>query len=277
MNYRPHFAIAALQLAAISVPVFTLPALAGIIEAVTENVSQAYMIQLWSGSNKTNTTCNKLYNVTLQNQPVRGGTVSFRHQVERCGERSEFRMKNTDLGGTYWYGWSQKIPTQWQSTDEYDIIGQFPAYPTTKNFRIDGGQGGCGAAGSYFMRSDNAIAFYFQRQSENTSKPIVCTPYNLFTLDEVKGKWVDYVMQVKWTGNKDGFLKLWTRVQGGSYQQQINYAGRTFWNDEEQGPYFKMGLYKGDPNYSGYAPRVLETDEYRLGDIDSNFNEVAPR
>lgn len=276
MNYRQLLAIAALNIA-ISIPALTRPAQAEIIEAVTENVNQAYDIQRWSGNRDTNTTCNKLYNITLPDQPVRSGNVSFRHQVEKCGERSEFRMQNTDIGSTYWYGWSQRIPTQWQSTDDYDILTQFLAYPSDKDFAKHAGQGGCGSAGSYFMRYGDSLAFYFQRQSDDNSKPIICTPYHLFTLDEIKGKWVDYVMQVKWTGNKDGFLKLWTRVQGDIYRERINYTGRTFWNDEDQGPYFKMGIYKGDPNYSGYAPRVIHTDEYKLGDINSNFREVAPK
>lgn len=84
-------------------------------------------------------------------------------------------------------------------------------------------------------------------------------------------------MQVKWTGNQDGFLKLWMRKGGGDYSQAVDYQGRTYWNDEGEGPLFKMGVYKGDPDFKGPAPRYLYTDEYRLGDNNSSFEEVEPR
>ncbi len=84
-------------------------------------------------------------------------------------------------------------------------------------------------------------------------------------------------MHVKWTGDSGGFLKLWTRTGGGEYSQEVDYQGRTYWNDEGEGSYFKMGLYKGDPNFKGPAPRYLYTDEYRMGDSSSSFEEVAPR
>ncbi|MES1026192.1 hypothetical protein ABN584_25180 [Gloeocapsa sp. BRSZ] len=37
-----------------------------------------------------------------------------------------------------------------------------------------------------------------------------------------------------------------------------------------------MGLYKGEPSWSGDAPQYLYTDEFRLGDVNSSFAEVAP-
>ena len=38
-----------------------------------------------------------------------------------------------------------------------------------------------------------------------------------------------------------------------------------------------MGLYKGNPNFKGPAPRSLYTAEYRLGDANSSFKQVVPR
>jgi hypothetical protein len=67
------------------------------------------------------------------------------------------------------------------------------------------------------------------------------------------------------------------KTGNGSNIQKVDYKGRTFWNDEGTGPFFKMGDYKGDPNFKGPAPRTLYTDEYRLGNDKSSFDEVAPR
>lgn len=245
---------------------------AAIIDSVTEDINTARVREF--ANDKGGSACNKLENVTslVGNtiHPIRAGKQAFRHWVNRCGERSELAMKKTVIGNTYWYGWSIFIPSDWQDpSDGYDILAQWATFPSPRN-----GKFACGSNGSYMIRSGNNISFRFQRKGENSDSE--CTRYNLASLPEVRGKWVDFVMHVKWTGNTDGFLKLWTKIGNSSYTQNVDYKGRTFWNDESEGPYFKMGLYKGDPNFKGAAPRTLYTDEYRLGDANSSFEEVAP-
>ncbi|MUL38255.1 polysaccharide lyase [Gloeocapsopsis dulcis] len=245
---------------------------AAIIDSVTEDINTARAREYANA--KGGSTCNQLENVTSLEgntiHPIRAGKQAFWHWVNRCGERSELAMKKTVIGNTYWYGWSMFIPSTWQNpSDSYDILAQWATYPSPRNGRFP-----CGSNGSYMMRSGDNISFRFQRKGDQSDSE--CTSYNLASLPEVRGKWVDFVMQVKWTGNTDGFLKLWTKIGNSSYTQNVDYKGPTFWNDEGEGPYFKMGLYKGDPNFNGAAPRVLYTDEYRLGDANSSFEEVAP-
>ncbi len=248
---------------------------AGIIDSVSENISEA------AGRNlgyKGGSACNHLQNVTTfmgnTAHPVRGGRQAFMHQVDRCGERSEFEMKRTVIGKTYWYGWSMFIPSDWQGSDGgHDIVNQWATYPTTKRFAT-----ACGANGSFLARgrggSGERVDFLLQHAGD--SAVIECNKFPLAKVSQMKGKWVDFVMNAKWTGNKDGFVKLWMKIGNESYTQKVDYQGRTFWNDEGAGPYFKMGLYKGDPNFKGPAPRTVYTDEYRLGDDKSSFEEVSP-
>ncbi|KJH72552.1 heparin lyase I family protein [Aliterella atlantica] len=246
---------------------------AKIIESVSESISEANATEV-SGA-KGGSRCNQLENVAtfIDNtaHPVRGGRQAFRHWIDRCGERSEFRMRKTQIGGTYWYGWSMYLPPDWQDTVEgFDMFSQWATYPTPRNGKFT-----CNGNGSYIVRDGSNIVFKFQHKGDNID--IQCHPYTLAKISDIRGKWVDFVMHVKWTGNKDGFLKLWMRTGRGNYSQPVNYQGRTYWNDEGAGPYFKMGLYKGNPNFKGPAPRYLYTDEYRLGDSNSSFQEVAPR
>jgi hypothetical protein len=249
---------------------------AEIIDSVTENITQAAGRNV-SGS-KGGSACNHLQNVTTfmgnTAHPVRAGRQAFMHQVDRCGERSEFEMKRTEIGKTYWYGWSMFIPSDWQGSDGgHDIVNQWATYPTSKRFAT-----ACGANGSFLARgrggSGDGVDFLLQHAGD--SAVIECNKFPLAKVSQMKGKWVDFVMNAKWTGNKDGFVKLWMKVGNGSYTQKVDYKGRTFWNDEGAGPYFKMGLYKGDPNFKGPAPRTVYTDEYRLGDDKSSFEEVSP-
>lgn len=244
---------------------------AKIIESVSESISEASGIEA-SGA-KGGASCNKLENVStfINNtaHPVRAGKQAFRHWVNRCGERSELRMKKTQIGQTYWYGWSMYLPSDWQDTKEgFDIFSQWATYPTPRN-----GNFTCGANGSYIVRNGSNVVFKFQHKGDSTD--IQCDRYTLAKISDIRGKWVDFVMQVKWTGDKDGFMKLWMKTGDSSYVQKVDYKGRTYWNDEGEGPYFKTGLYKGAPNFKGPAPRYLYTDEYRLGDSNSSFAEVS--
>lgn len=237
---------------------------AKIIESVTEKINH---VELGKGG----ANCQK---VETTSTFKRGGQKAFKHWIDRCGERAEMKMKRTKIGGTYWYGWSMFIPSDWQDTSaHYDIVNQWATAPTMPV--RGGGTFKCGANGSHLARQDDTFYFIFQRQGDSVD--VKCTKYPLAKVSAVRGKWIDFVMHVKWTGNKDGFLKLWIKAGDRSYTQEINYKGRTFWNDEGTGPYFKMGLYKGEPGFKGPAPRYLYTDEYRLGDANSSFEQVAPR
>lgn len=233
-----------------------------IIDSVTENISQADDSLGKGGS------CNKLENIS---SPVRAGQQAFLHWVDRCGERSELEMGKTTIGETYWLGWSMYLPMSWENSSEsFDIVAQWAAYPTNRDFGD-----GCGGVGSKMSIRDDNLRFDFQHQGDTVD--IQCDKYTLGNINDMKGKWVDFVMHVKWTGDPDGFLKLWMKVGDDSYVQKVDYTGRTFWNDEDRGPYFKMGLYKGAPDWDGPgAPRFLYTDEYHLGDFNSSFEEVAP-
>jgi hypothetical protein len=234
---------------------------AKIIDSVTKNPKKAEL-------GKGGLACQQL---TAISTVTRNGQQVFKHLVGRCGERSEMATKKTEIGKTYWYGWSMFIPTAWKDSDAgFDIVNQFGAYPGKPGRKFP-----CRGIGSMISREGSNFNFIFQRQG--TSIDSKCTRHTLFKVSEVRGKWIDFVMNVKWTGNKDGFLKLWTKVGNGPYVQKLNMKGATFWNDEGTGPYFKMGLYKGDPNFKGPAPRYLYTAEYRLGDANSNFRQVAPR
>ena len=255
---------AGILMLAVSTPV-TQAQSNNIVESVTENSAQG-RVSLGGGSD-----CNRIENVT---SPVRAGQQAFKHWVDRCGKRAELEMKPTKIGETYWLGWSMYVPTGWaNSSDWYDIVAQWATYPPSLNRKFK--EQGCGAVGSYMVIHGDTLRFHHQHQGQTTDTQ--CDKYVLGNINDIKGKWIDFVMHSKWTGNSDGFLKLWMKVGNDAYVQTVNYTGSTFWNDEGRGPYFKMGIYKGNTNWKGPgAPRYLYTDEYRLGNGDSSFAGVAP-
>lgn len=218
-------------------------------------------------SRSINRNCSRIepsYDIT------RAGQTAFRHRIDRCGERAELEMRRTEIGRTYWYGWSMFVPLDWSDTDPgFDIVNQFAAWPSRPGRRYP-----CGGVGSKISRRGSNFILDFQRRGDNVDA--VCTNYTLARVSEIRGQWTDFIVHVKWTGNNDGFFRLWMKTGSGDYIQKVNYQGATFWNDEGTGPYFKMGLYKGNSNFSGPAPRIIYTDEYRLGDANSSFGQVAP-
>lgn len=237
-----------------------------IIDAVTEDIKQARGRE-FKGS-KGGPEHNKLSNV---NSPVRAGETAFRHWVDHKGERSELAMSRTEIGGTYWYGWSMFLPDDFDHRGSNTIVMQLATWPTPRNGKFP-----CSANGPYMhIQSNGRLVLHLQHKGDN--KDMVCDHHMLVEdITGLKGKWIDFVMQAKWTGEKDGFFKFWMRAGDSPYKQKMDYKGRTWWNDEGKGPYFKMGVYTGEPGWKGPASRTVFTDEYRLGSAQSSFKEVAP-
>jgi hypothetical protein len=214
--------------------------------------------------------------VTLVSSPVRAGSRAFRHSISNTQERAEFEMgKNTRIGGTYWYGLSYFLPSNFPTGSGIDggftLIAQFAAYPSANNWP-------CRGVGSHILLGSGEgrgqagkMTFVLQKRPEGGS--VSCQQFTVEDIDNMKNRWTDVVMHVKWTGNSDGFLKLWMRLGDGTWVQKIDYKGATFANNEGTGPYTKFGAYVGNP---GRGSRLLYTDEYRLGDANSSFNDVAP-
>lgn len=247
----------------------SLPARQHIIESVTEDIKEARGVE-FRGS-KGGPECNQLTNQFLNaNAPVRAGKTAFKHWVATCGERAELAMKRTQIGGTYWYGWSLYLPKEIDFSRHKTIVMQMASYPTPRNGKFP-----CGGNGHHItVSSSGELSFALQHAGE--TKDMECDHFSLGDTKDWKGQWIDFVMHAKWTGDKDGFVHLWMKTGAANYAQKIDYRGRTWWNDEDKGPYFKMGAYMGDPKWQGQSPCILYTDEYRMGSDKARFEDVAP-
>jgi hypothetical protein len=210
---------------------------------------------------------------TVITSPIRAGSNAFKHEISAGGKRAEVDDNyRVPYNGTYWYGWSFYHPgTPGVASGGWTILNQW----------FIGGRDAsmwpCGGGGHKFGVINQSGAYklkYDLQYSTSGGSAISCTTYDLAQFTDIKDKWVDMVMQVKWTSNTDGFLKLWMRIGGatGTWVQKINYTGRTQATDPN-GPYFKMGAYT-ETIASG--TRTVYTDEYRLGDSASHFAQVAP-
>jgi hypothetical protein len=240
---------------------------AEIIESVTEDIATARGQE--AARSKGGPEHNKLSN---SDSPVRAGKTAFKHWVSSRGERSELAMRRTEIGGTYWYGWSMYLPADFDHRGSDTIVMQLASWPTPRNGRFPHS-----ANGPYLeIQPDGRLIMHLQHKGEDTD--MVCDDFVVAEdITNLRGNWIDFVMHAKWTGNRDGVFQLWIRSGDKQFVQKVDYSGPTWWNDEGAGPYFKMGAYMGEPGWKGPQSRTVYTDEYRLGDETSSFDEVAAK
>jgi hypothetical protein len=171
----------------------------------------------------------------------------------RDRERSEIREKwYAPLDTSVWYAFSMYIP------EDYE-----PMYPKQIFFQWHGGDWGPNV--------------YFQLNREKFLIDVLTEEHQTTTQYEVgelsKGRWLDFVIQVKWTKHDTGFFILYN-----DGNELWNYSGPTMDQktyDIGTGPYVKMGIYRSHLSRwtqdRPHPTHVLYFDEYRRG---RTFNEV---
>jgi hypothetical protein len=203
--------------------------------------------------------------VQVSTDVARKGTYSMRAYIETADKRAETVNKYVrgSVGGENWYGFSVYLPSNYPGDGRFDIVAQFHDYH--------------GSQPSWALDNKAPTNFNFYNQVfqldlkyQNGSQSVAHQNFNLGGY--TRGAWHDVVMHVKWTHLASGFLKVW--VNGA---QKVDYVGPTYMDyGSGNGPYFKMGNYKGSSGWSGTSPRIVYVDEFRMGDANSNYAEVDP-
>ena len=184
--------------------------------------------------------------------PVRAGKKSIRFEVRDgdCGkdeqggwsdckgdrERHELSANqkgDTMSKGEYWFSWSLYFPEDHQNL-----------WPLSNNY----GQ---------FHQKDGPPVFMFKelRSGYSVIRTIGDVDYHekrLIHKDDMKGKWHDILINVKWSKKNDGFFKLWVNDK-----LKYDYKGPT---KTEKYVYAKFGIYStGITRYINYVQLYLES------------------
>lgn len=186
----------------------------------------------------------------------------YKHTVAQCGERAELRAhRDVYVGDTLWMAWSMKLDSNFSPGSLSNIVNQWSVFPTQTGTTFP-----CGGVGHKITINSTNWRYDLQYSSNSDGNSGgACTQTNILSTPATLGKWVDFIQYAKWTGDTDGFLKLWARIEGEpGYTLVLDYTGRTWWNNEGRAPQFKMGLYTGDPGWTGSTnPNIVYTDEFR--------------
>jgi hypothetical protein len=213
---------------------------------------------------------------TITNERARAGRRALRTSLDRRKDRVPYRTEvsgpRADVGKEYWYGFSIFLPQSYRTDRIWEIVAQWHGVPdlddgenwrnpvmalSTTNGRWD-----------WVSRwDDKRNTFASGKREYGGTRKYDLGPYE-------RDVWTDWVVHIKWSYGPDGVLEVW---KNGA--KVIEQNGPNAFNDQ-RGPYFKMGLYKGwrDPDRPSDAAdkRLLYHDEFRMGAATATYTDVAP-
>ncbi|MFW5440533.1 MAG: heparin lyase I family protein, partial [Methylophilaceae bacterium] len=222
----------------------------------------------------------------------RGGSHMMKSYLHRYNSNTTYRTEATihryqnfsglfEKDKDYWLGVSIFIPADWSM----DYRGTKNGKPVED--RLGGGivlqfhdrsyKSSTYRSGLPFVVSHSKDGFRIWNRTDGCRKRPECLANTnikntIKRFSEVapmkRGQWNDFVMQVKWSPNADGLLKLW--VNG---KLELDSKGPNYHNEHPASvyPYFKMGLYQSSFGKSAWSKdikwntleRTLYHDELR--------------
>jgi hypothetical protein len=163
----------------------------------------------------------------------------------------------------YWYGWSYYIPndTNWSSPTLRQFIGQWRFYNGVNGENCvtmkECSSAKVGGSGHHLMLDNGRLILTLAIDDTSCATAGRLKVIKLDLGTPVKGKWMDFMFQVRWTETASGSLKAWIQKDNSGYTQVANYTGPTWikkynanttcpsnWNGKLTGsPGWQLGLY----------------------------------
>ena len=190
--------------------------------------------------------------------PVRKGKKSIRFEVgmDDCNgvdcktdrARWEFTGKDENksyFSGTWWYAWSIFYPKDVETpTGSKIALGQFKAGenpPFMFQAQRNGakGKGITPVSGGYWI--DNQVPLggkvITTRSGTYLASGVTNEIIEGIKPSEFKGKWIDVLINAKWTSDNDGFFKVWLN-------KDLKYDWKGPTKARNEGVFFKFGVYR---------------------------------
>ncbi|UCD52250.1 MAG: polysaccharide lyase [Phycisphaerales bacterium] len=207
---------------------------------------------------------------------ARAGKQAMKTSLDRHKDKVAYRTEvsgpRAEIGKEYWYGFSILLPEDYRPDRIWEIVAQWhgvPDFDAGENWRNPVmALSTTNGRWSWVSRWDaKRNTFASGKRQYGGTRDYDLGPYRT-------GVWTDWVIHIKWSYGSDGFLEVWRDGRA-----VIDAGGPNAFNDEH-GPFFKMGLYKGwrDPDRPSGAVnrRTLYHDEFRMGGSEASYADVAP-
>ncbi len=205
-------------------------------------------------------------------QTTRGGTTAFRHVARADGDAAEFAIPAGNAGDERWYGWSTQLPADFEPQGRSMLVMQLveaaPAKPDPARCPV--------STSALEINAKGQVVFHLHVPAETGGEP-TCHAFTLAPdVKKTRGLWFDFVLHAKWTSGADGCVELWVKQHDNNFFQTVDYRGPTC-SSREHGPEFRIGAQVNPAKDSPAGAEVtVLTDELRVGDANSSFDEVAP-
>lgn len=181
----------------------------------------------------------------------KGDKAEFVNKTNKFSERDEL-LEDKKLGPVenmnYSYSFSIYLPKDFLIVPIRLVLAQWKQNDANNNALVDNP-----VLALRYVNGELSITLHI---SEERIK--------LFTTnEEVRGKWLDFKFNIKFTRTKVGFIKAWMNDK-----EVVNYKGVTAYSEEYKYPeksnfYFKMGLYRDTMN----EPMTAYFDEFHKREL----------
>ena len=179
------------------------------------------------------------------------------------------------IGEEYWMGFSMYIPEDYvcETGDRtHEMHMQIHGVPDPGEVDLNP----CSAI--YFIEDKIQISYRADSKkfSGATPEEVEYTRKGGYTLSEPwtndRGKWTDWVFHFKLSYNSDGWMKVYKNGK-----LVVDDKGGNCYNDI-QGPHITIGTYKvaWKNGKTEADERTVFFDEFRLGGVNSTYEEIAP-
>ncbi|MEM9585828.1 MAG: sulfatase-like hydrolase/transferase [Planctomycetota bacterium] len=181
----------------------------------------------------------------------RGDGLVFRAYVPRTEERSEIAL-NRHLPGefqwkgeTRYYAWDTFLPKGFSPSGRHTILAQWHRWQPGMNDRFAWAKGHPNAFAIDQESGRYMVSLSYQKDPATTDGSgrthiHEVSPEAIRYQDDL-GKWVNWSARVRWSTDRDGLFVLYRNGE-----PVVRHEGPNYLNLPE-GPYFKCGLYTGDP------------------------------
>jgi len=178
--------------------------------------------------------------------------------------RAEMSQAQGTAKSEGWYGFSQYFPDSYVSDDTEEVVGQW-------HDQSDDGEHVARSPSNALITGSDRIKWMIRWDEDRIMDSGYSDGTIYIDLGKIpKNKWIDWVVHIKFAHDNTGVLEVWKDGEKVINRQNMPNS----YNDESY-PYLKFGVYKWKWGTVS-SPRVIYYDEVRIGNENSNFNDVNP-
>jgi hypothetical protein len=196
---------------------------------------------------------------------AREGNKFLRITKNKGARRYELRLKKHVKTSDIWYGFSMRLQSDMQNTDEYFILPQWHHFPD---------RGEAWHKPDAFLRLNPGYTTTITNHWDSRLITPSSTPSgegkrsNIPLLTLNRGQWYDFVVHYKHTYKGDGLVEIYGAPAGSKLNLLQRLTGPNCFNDARG--QFLIGLYGAEDDFTAY----VDYDAARFG---TSLNEVKPR